>query len=585
MFKSIAAGTVLDGKADEPRPAYARQGWRLPALGTEQLILVVSIFFTVACNGRFWSAFLAAGDYSRAHAWLLVLAVFALVTALHCFLLGLVVTRRTAKPLLSIVLLTTAATVYYMNRYTVFMDTTMLRNLLHTDVKEARELLSFSTVVSLTAYGILPSFLLWKIRLKPAQNWRRAAFLRTAFLFSALFIVLASIGLFFQDLSALMRNQKEVRYLVTPANYIVSLARVVAAESGEAQGPRLPVAPDAVLAAGWAQRDKPVLLVLVVGETARAANWGLNGYARQTTPELAAAGVINFPQVVSCGTNTETSLPCMFSPYGRANYDEKKIRQHESLLHVLARAGFRVIWRDNQSGCKGVCDGLEVQQTDAAKPGSLCNGERCLDEALLEDLETQVRQTRRNTVVVLHQLGNHGPAYFRRYPPAFDRFAPGCNTDDLGLCAQQEIINSYDNALLYTDHFLAETIHRLGALTDRDSAMLYVSDHGESLGENGIYLHGLPYAIAPQEQKRVPMVMWMSEGFTGSLDLVPDCLRREAGRPVSHDYLFHSVLGMLQVSTGDYDRSLDFTAACRLDRSRTATLKPDSRPEPETGPA
>lgn len=558
--------------------------WRARTVSTEQLILGVSLFFSVACNGLFWSALLTDRDLTRGSTWLLLFAAFGLVTALHCLLLGLVVTRRTAKPVLCILLLTTAAAIHYMNRYTVFFDTSMLRNVLHTDIREARELLSIHLLASVAGYGVLPSFLVWNVRIA-SRSWRRAAMMRTVFLIGALAVAVACIAISFQDLSALMRNRKEVRYLVTPGNYIVSLGRVLAAESNEAHGPRIPVAPDAALATAWSRRDKPVLLVLVVGETARAANWGLNGYSRQTTPELAAADVINFPYVTSCGTNTETSLPCMFSPYGRAHYDEKEIRRHESLLHVLARTGFRVIWRDNQSGCKGVCDGLEQHSTNTASRSALCDGDHCLDEALLENLEAEVRQSPRNTVVVLHQLGNHGPAYFHRYPQAFGRFAPTCDTADLGKCSRQEIVNSYDNALLYTDHFLAQTIRQLGALVSHDTAMIYVSDHGESLGENGIYLHGLPYTIAPHQQKEVPMVMWMSDGFAGSLGVDPGCLRRQTARPVSHDYLFHSLLGMLQVATRDYDASLDFTAACRFGDIRTTGLPPHDPPKPERKPA
>lgn len=558
--------------------------WRLPPIGTEQLIIGVSLFFSLAANRPFWSALLVDHELSRGSTWLFLLAVFGLVTALHCLLLGLFVTRLTARPVLSILLLVTAAAVYYMNRYTVFFDTTMLRNLLHTDVKEARELFSFDLILTLAAYGLLPALLVWNVHIAP-RSWRRAAITRTVFLFGALAVATACIAFSFEDLSMLVRNRKAVRYLVTPANYLVSLGRVLAAETAEAQGPRLPVAPDAVLAASWSQHEKPVLLILVVGETARAANWGLNGYARQTTPELATADVINFLHVSSCGTNTETSLPCMFSPYGRAQYDEKKIRRHESLLHVLARAGFRVIWRDNQSGCKGVCDGLELHSTNTAQHSALCDGERCLDEALLEDLEQSVRESGSNTVLVLHQLGNHGPAYFSRYPPASEHFSPNCHTSDLGKCSHQEIVNSYDNALLYTDHFLAQTIHRLEAFGERDTAMIYVSDHGESLGENGIYLHGLPYAIAPREQTQVPMVMWMSAGFSASLGLDRDCLRQEATEPINHDFLFHSVLGMLQVQTRDYDGSHDFTARCRPGDTHVAAPPAHASPEAARPPA
>ncbi|HEU5294722.1 MAG TPA: sulfatase-like hydrolase/transferase, partial [Burkholderiaceae bacterium] len=314
----------------------------------------------------------------------------------------------------------------------------------------------------------------------------------------------------------------------------------------------------------WAARQKPMLVVLVVGETVRAANWGLSGYARQTTPGLAALPVINFADVSSCGTNTEVSLPCMFAPVGRRDYDESRIRGSEGLLHVLARAGVAVQWRDNQSGCKGVCDGLPNDIVASLNPPGLCRDGRCLDEGLLVGLDQRLREAKGTQLLVLHQLGNHGPSYFRRYPRAFARFTPACESDDLQHCTREEIVNAYDNSLLYTDHVLSQLIEHLDARAGSvDSALLYVSDHGESLGENRLFLHGIPYAIAPDMQTKVPMVMWASRGFASAVGLNLDCLRERARSSASHDHLFHSLLGLLDVRTALYEPQWDFSAGCR----------------------
>src|SRR5690606_23679086 len=149
---------------------------------------------------------------------------------------------------------------------------------------------------------------------------------------------------------------------------------------------------------------------------------------------------------------------------------------------------------------------------DATDP-ALCSGKRCFDEILLSGLRARIEPDGRDRVVVLHQLGNHGPAYYQRYPPAFRRFTPTCDTEQLGNCSRQEIANSYDNAVLYTDHFLARAIDMLRDDPDYDTVLVYVSDHGESLGENRLFLHGVPRAIAPSQQTQVPMVMWFSPGF------------------------------------------------------------------------
>ena len=536
---------------------------RLPAIGVDRLAILASLFFSIVCNHLFFSAALAQRDWSQPSSWLFAIAIFVALTALQGLGLLIVLNRWSAKPLLTVLLIVTAAATYYMDKYTVFFNSEMVRNILRTDVKEASELFSLSFCIHMTLYGILPSLLVWKLRLKKIPL-RRAALTRLAYIVGALVITGGSIMLVFQDFSSLMRNQKEVRFLITPSNYLFSLARVVAADTAQANKPKIPISADAHMAASWQQRTKPMLFVLVVGETTRAANWGLNGYAHQTTPELSKLDVINFTHATSCGTNTEVSVPCMFSTYGRHNYDETAIRAHESLLHVIDHAGVKTLWRDNQAGCKGVCEGLEQQLLGDSKNAALCDSERCLDGILLDGMDGEIQKAKNgNLFVVLHMLGNHGPAYYKRYPPSMRVFTPTCDTADLSKCTKEEIVNAYDNGVLYTDHFLAKTINYLKTQTTYDTAMLYLSDHGESLGEHGIYLHGLPYSIAPKEQTQIPMVMWMSQGFTSSFGINKDCMGKLANTPVSHDNLFHSILGMLQIESKYYDKSLDLSAGCR----------------------
>jgi lipid A ethanolaminephosphotransferase len=265
--------------------------------------------------------------------------------------------------------------------------------------------------------------------------------------------------------------------------------------------------------------------------------------------------------VQSCGTATATSLPCMFSHFGRKEFSDDEGSRYESVLHVLARAGMRVVWRDNQSGCKGVCEGLEVQDLSALKVPPLCDNGRCFDEILLHEFD-KITASGKPTVVVMHQLGSHGPSYFARYPKSFARFQPECKEADLRLCSKEAITNAYDNTILYTDHLLASVIKRLQNEEKYASALIYLSDHGESLGENGLYLHGLPYAIAPQVQKHVPMVMWLSAAFRADSGIDQNCLKAQAASNFSHDNLFHSLLGLLSVDTKVYDSSLDIFKPC-----------------------
>ncbi|HRP95254.1 MAG TPA: phosphoethanolamine--lipid A transferase [Rhodocyclaceae bacterium] len=536
--------------------------WR-PEVAQESLLLAASVYFALVCNTAFWRALLADRPSFPSAAGYAVAVGVALV-AVHFIVLGLAANRWTIKPLLALSILVASTSSFFAGAFGIHVDPGMMRNVLRTDFGEARELLSVTLLHHLFLTAGPPLVLLRQVRVR-RRALLRALALRAGLLGLAGVAAVVALSPVVKDFAAQMRNHKEIRFLATPANALYSFARVLTQDAQAAHRPRTPVATDARLGERWNGQTRPVLFILVVGETARAANWGLNGgSAHDTTPQLARLDVINFPTVSSCGTNTEVSVPCMFSAHGRRNYDEEAIRSSESLLHVLQRAGLRVVWNDNQSGCKGVCARLESLRPDRAALAGLCDPEHCLDEALLASSDALLRDNRDNLVLVLHQLGNHGPAYHRRHPAAFRRFTPTCDSQDLSRCSRDEIINSYDNALLYTDHVLAQTIRRLEALQQSyDTALLYVSDHGESLGEKGLYLHGMPYAIAPAEQTRVPMLLWISTGYARRFGLDLACLREHAGRSLSHDHLFHSVLGLLDVRTAVHERALDFVAACQ----------------------
>ncbi len=536
---------------------------RLPVEG---LLLLGCAWFALLGNRRFVQAALSGRSVSDASAWGFGAALIVGLLALHLLLLAPLSTRWTVKPVLAAAIVTTAFATYYMQRYGVYLDPSMLRNVLRTDWHEASELLGPSLGLHLLLYAALPLLVLWRVQLV-LWSWKRSLLMRLALLVAAVGVLVAALLSVFQPFSSLMRNHKEMRYLITPANVMWSLASVAGADAKARSGPRQAIGLDAHPGPSWATRSKPMLVVLVVGETARAANWGLSGYARQTTPELAQisdGSLLNFPYAQACGTNTETSVPCLFAPMGRHNYDEDKIRGSESLLNVLARAGVGVTWRDNQSGCKGVCEGLPAQRVLDINPPGLCHDGRCLDEGLLAGLPDMLRQTHGTQLLVLHALGNHGPSYFRRYPPAFARFQPECRSDDLRTCSREQIVNAYDNALLYTDHVLALLIAQLKAQAGSvDSALIYVSDHGESLGENNLFLHGMPYAIAPDVQTRVPMLIWLSPGMAADRDIDLACLRARAARPAAHDNVFHTLLGLLDVRTTLYQPDWDLSQPCR----------------------
>ncbi|UUX97225.1 phosphoethanolamine transferase [Aquabacterium sp. J223] len=535
---------------------------------SDRLVLAASAFWTLSANAAVLQAGLDERGPLHPGGWAFTADLLLLLFALHVLLLGLVATRRTVRPLLTLLLPAAAAASYFGRRYGVVLDPTMLRNVLRTDVAEARELLSLDLALHLLLFAALPMVLLWRVQVL-RRPWPSALRQRALLVAGAAIAAVALAWAGFQPLSSLLRNQREVRWRITPANLLWSSGAVLLTDAKAARQPRQPIGLDVRRGPSWSGRDRPLVVLLVVGETARAASWGLNGHGRQTTPELARLDVVNFPDVTACGTNTETSLPCLFAPVGRRRYDEARIRREESLLHVVARAGAQVQWRDNQSGCKGVCDSLPTQTVAAALAPGLCPEGRCLDEGLVHDLGARLSHAAGTHLWVLHMLGSHGPAYFARHPENVAPYQPECRHDDLRRCSVQEVVNAYDNSLRYTDHVLASAVATLRAHAGRvDSVLVYVSDHGESLGEHNLFLHGLPYAIAPEVQKRVPMVWWTSPGLERAAGLRDGCLRpalqAAAARPLSHDQLFHSLLGLLDLRTALHEPALDLTAPCRV---------------------
>jgi len=542
-----------------------------PTMRVETLVLIVITWLMASANAAWWTAAGAGRDWTQPANWLFMVSCFLLLVALHFIVVAPLALRWLTRPLLTVLVVATSVATYFMRNFAVLLDPTMIQNVLHTDTREVRELVNPHLLGWVLLWSALPVAFIWLVRLQSLPALR-AVLVRAASIAGACVIALVALLSISRDLTSFMRNQREARYLITPGNLLYGFAMNSAHRARDVNAPREPVGVDAHIVPAAMSDGRARVLVLVIGETARAANFSLLGYPRETNPELAKLGVTAFGNVTSCGTSTEVSLPCMFSPYGRDHYDESRIRHSESLLDVLARAGYKVKWLDNQSGCKGVCKGpgIEYQKLDASMAPDLCDDVECHDAILARRLEAELQRVRGNTVIVLHMMGNHGPAYFRRYPAAFRRFLPDCETAELRDCSREQVVNAYDNAILYTDHVLASVIGVLEANPrPMDSAMIYVSDHGESLGEHGLYLHGIPYAIAPELQTHVPMVVWVSRQLTAGGDVDDRCLREKARLPLSHDNLFHSVLGLLDVQTTVYSARRDIFDGCRGGLSRS----------------
>ena len=526
------------------------------------LLLAVCLWLLVWCNPVFWAAvWQDVGGFSNSHP--LFLLSLPLVAGSWLYLiLGLLCWSKLTKPVLMLMLLIGAGTSYFMRSYGVVIDADMLNNVLQTDPAEVRDLLSPSLLLWLGVTGVLPAYWVWRTPLK-ARGFKHELLKQLAALATALAVLLAGLFSFYQPYAALLRNHREVRLQLVPSNVLAAAQsqikqRLAGQQSFEAVGE------DAVRVRKASTATRPRLLLLVVGETARAQNFSLNGYTRPTNPELAQQDLINFSDTRSCGTATAVSLPCMFQEVGKAGYKDSMATSRETLLDVLKRAGIKVLWRDNNSGCKGVCDRVSYEDVSTLKVFDLCGDGECHDDVLLDQLQAKIDSLQDDTLIVLHMKGSHGPAYYKRYPKAFEYFTPVCRDSQLDNCARQDIINAYDNSLRYTDHVLAQSIALLQANQNKlDTALWYLSDHGESLGENGVYLHGLPYAMAPDEQTKVPMFLWFSPSWQRDQRLDTRCLKQRASQPASQDNLYHSVLGLFEVKTSVYKPQLDLLSGCQ----------------------
>lgn len=532
---------------------------------------VLAVWLATLGNLPLWRAVMALPETQRPAGWFGVLVLVLLLTVSLVVVLGVlmgVLSHRPARRLAGLALLGMSALAsHFMASFGVVIDPGMLANVFHTDALEVRGLLGWPIVFALIAGVVLPGWFWWRTPVRPVP-WGRLAGQRAALVLlgSLVFGLLMWVG--FQDLSALMRNHKPLRYMINPYNSAYAVVRQGMSETRRAAQPLIAIGTDAHAATVARDPGQAPLVLMVVGETARAANFGLGGYARDTTPRLrevaARGGLVYFSHVQSCGTSTQVSVPCMFSRLGRRGLDAPP---EENLLDLLQRAGLGVFWLDNQAGCKGVCDRVPHASARALASADACAGEDCPDALLVPSLREVVsrlvpQHAGAGSLVVLHQMGNHGPAYHLRSLPPRKAFLPECQTNALSSCDRSSIVNAYDNAIRETDSVLADLVAWLEQ-QPRPTALLYVSDHGESLGENGIYLHGMPWALAPDEQKQVPMLLWTSPSMRQRLGLQRECLDRLADRPWTHDNLFHTVGRLMQVESSAIEPGKDLLSECR----------------------
>ncbi|MBT9514290.1 MAG: phosphoethanolamine--lipid A transferase [Acidovorax sp.] len=559
LLPHLAAGAQPQAPSTPPRTQHP--AW---------VVVFISTWLATACNVPLWSEVAQLPGHGSLRGWGFAMAFAVIVAAGNAALLSLLAWRWTLKPAAALMVVMAAFGAYFMLAYGIAIDASMLTNVLQTDAHEATDLLSWRMAATVLALAAPPLVWLYRRPVRRLGAWRHAAH-NGLLLVGAVALIVVCVLAVFQDFASTMRNHTRLRYLINPLNSVYALGHIATQPLRMNTRTLLPVGRDAQLGASYAGQAQPPLLVLVLGETGRSGNFGINGYARNTTPLLSArTDLASAGNAWSCGTSTAASVPCMFSHLGRTGY-EARAANFESLIDVLQHAGLAVLWVDNQSGCKSVCDRAGQTSTASWSDPALCPtpGE-CLDRVMLKDLDARIdalpaEQRQRGTVVVLHQMGSHGPAYSKRSAPEHKRFLPECTSTALQECERQQVVNAYDNSIVETDAFLDGVIQWLSARGGKaQTAMMYVADHGESLGENNLYLHGLPYSIAPDVQKHVPWITWLSPAMQTRTHIATGCLQHDlTERRITHDNYFHSVLGLMDVKTGAYSAGLDMFGGCR----------------------
>ena len=513
-----------------------------------RLIFLVSLFFLLFDNFSFFKNVLKVYPFADNSYYVISVGFFLL--SFLVLLFTLISSRYTTKPILIIALITSSLTSYFMDTYQIVIDSSMIRNTLQTNVSESLDLFSAKLFLYLIFLGILPSFLVYKVKLEYKIFFKEIFSKLRVLVLSVILIVIIFLS-FSKFYTSFFREHLPLRYYTNPSYWIYNIGDYIAKTYYSEKTIFKEIGLDAKIEK--TQRRK--IVIVVVGEALRADRFSLNGYKKNTNPLLSKKEIINFSNFYSCGTSTAHSVPCMFSVYNRDDYTYKKGISTQNVLDVIARTKkVDILWRDNNSNSKGVALRVDYENYKNSKNNTICKDE-CRDEGMLVGLNDRIKsRENRDILIVLHQMGNHGPAYFKRYPKEFEKFKPTCKSNQIEQCSREEVSNAYDNAVLYTDYFLSKVIEFLQPYSKQnDTVMIYMSDHGESLGEGGIYLHGLPYFFAPDAQKHIASVMW----FGDNLKINIKKIKRDSSKRFSHDNLFHTLLGLFEVKTKIYKKEMD----------------------------
>ena len=460
---------------------------------------------------------------------IIVSLVIAMLVA-NAFALFLIffLSRLVGKILLILFFIINAVAVYFINTYSVIIDESMIGNVLNTNYSESSSFFSIKLVLYVVFLGILPSIFIIKAKIITVTVKK--------FLVSISLTLLFLLTLAFANASNWLwidKNSKTLGGLAMPWSYAVNIPLFYIHQFKKNEKEIL--LPDATI-----KDNEKSVVILVIGESARSENFSLYGYPKNTNPLLSKIPNVSHFNATSDATYTTAGVKSIVE---HENTDEL----YEILPNYLYRNNVDVIWRTTNWGEPPVHI-KNYQNREALMPN--CKGDGCdYDGILLSGLKEQILASKKNKIlIVLHTSTSHGPTYSKKYPAQFEIFKPVCNSVELGNCSHTELVNAYDNTIVYTDYLLANVIKDLKQLQEYKSAMIFVSDHGESLGENNLYMHGLPRSIAPKQQYEIPFIVWTSDNSARQM---------KPNKILTQNYVFHSVLNFLNIQSPIYKEQMN----------------------------
>lgn len=494
-----------------------------------RFVMLMSAVIFILFHFPFFKFVFSNVDYKSLNGVILIISLIVLMLVVNAFVLYLIffLSRIVGKVLLVLFFIVNSIAIYFVTTYGVIIDESMIGNVFNSNYDESSSYFSVKLILYILLLGVLPGIYIIKVKI---TNVPLKKFLTTASL-SLLFIVLLAFANATNWLW-IDKNSKRLGGLAMPWSYSVNTPLFYIHKYKKNKKEIL--LPNATIT-----DNRKSVVVLVIGESARKQNFSLYGYGKNTNPLLSkTANVFHF-DATSSATYTTAGVKSILEHKNTGDL-------YEILPNYLYRNNVEVIWRTTNWGEPPIHI-KNYEKRENLIPD--CKGEGCnYDEILLTGLKEEILASKRNKIlIVLHTSTSHGPTYSKKYPPRFETFKPVCNSVELGNCSRNELINAYDNTIVYTDYILSKIIEDLKGLKEYNSTMFFVSDHGESLGEKNLYMHGLPLSIAPKEQYEIPFIVWVSDG---SKQLKPN-------KMLSQNHVFHSVLNFLSVQSPVYDEQMN----------------------------